>query len=184
MSQIWHGWVGSAGQKIKKLSESPTTVPIVAKLCFINCKSRKITKRFVQPVTPGGYPKMPFYNVKMNYGNSYRWFWQLFDFLSRTIGAPLDLDPGGHLCWLPDTKTMMNMPKKEQQKYLWKILWLMYKNPPSMVGCCGCCEGKSLLLFPAPTNCHKIVESGVEQDGENIISSISHSVDWNLGEKV
>ena len=99
-------------------------------------------------------------------------------------GAPLDLDPGGHLCWLPDIKTMMNMPKKEQQKYLWKILWLMYKNPPSMVGCCGCCEGKSLLLFPAPTNCHKIVESGVEQDGENIISSISHSVDWNLGEKV
>ena len=98
-------------------------------------------------------------------------------------GAPLDLDPGGHLCWLPDIKTMMNMPKKEQQKYLWKILWLMYKNPPSMVGCCGCCEGKSLLLFPAPTNCHKIVESGVEQDGENIISSISHSVDWNLGKK-
>ena len=98
-------------------------------------------------------------------------------------GAPLDLDQGGHLCWLPDIKTMMNMPKKEQQKYLWKILWLMYKNPPSMVGCCGCCEGKSLLLFPAPTNCHKIVESGVEQDGENIISSISHSVDWNLGGK-
>ena len=56
----------SAAQKIKKLSESPTTVPIVAKLCFINCKSRKITKRFVQPVTPGGYPKRPFYNVKMN----------------------------------------------------------------------------------------------------------------------
>ena len=61
-----NAWVGSAAQKIKKLSESPTTVPIVAKLCFINCKSRKITKRFVQPVTPGGYPKRPFYNVKMN----------------------------------------------------------------------------------------------------------------------
>ena len=58
-------WLTSAVQKNQKLSESPTTVPIVAKLCFINCKSRKITKRFVQPVTPGGYPKRPFYNVKM-----------------------------------------------------------------------------------------------------------------------
>ena len=56
----------SAAQKIKKLSETPTTVPIVAKLCFINCKNKKNTKRFVQPFTPGGYPKRPFYNVKMN----------------------------------------------------------------------------------------------------------------------
>ena len=59
------GWPTSAAQKIKKLSESPTTVPIVAKLCFINCKNKKNTNRFVQPVTPGGYPKRPFYNVKM-----------------------------------------------------------------------------------------------------------------------
>ena len=55
----------SAAQKIKKLSETPTTVPVVAKLCFINCKNKKNTNRFVQPVTPGGYPKRPFYNVKM-----------------------------------------------------------------------------------------------------------------------
>ena len=32
----------SAAQKIKKLSETPTTVPIVAKLCFINCKNKKM----------------------------------------------------------------------------------------------------------------------------------------------
>ena len=60
------GCPSSAVQKIKKLSETPTTVPIVAKLCIIDSKNRKITKRFVQPVTPGGYPKRPFYNVKMN----------------------------------------------------------------------------------------------------------------------
>ena len=35
-------WGISAAQKIKKLSESPTTVPIVAKLCFINCKNKKM----------------------------------------------------------------------------------------------------------------------------------------------
>ena len=48
---------------IQKLSESPA--PMVTKLCVINCKNRKITQKFVQPVTPGGYPKWPFYNVKM-----------------------------------------------------------------------------------------------------------------------
>ena len=58
-------WYISAAQKIQKLSESPTTSPMVAKLCVINCKNRKITKKFVQPVTLGGYPKRPFYNVKM-----------------------------------------------------------------------------------------------------------------------
>ena len=56
----------SAVQKIQKLLESPTTTPMVAKLCGINCKNRKITKKIVQTVTPGGYPKRPFYNVKMN----------------------------------------------------------------------------------------------------------------------
>ena len=62
----WRLCAASAVQKIKELSETPATVPIVAKLCFINSKNRKITKRFVQPVTPGWYPKRPFYNVKMN----------------------------------------------------------------------------------------------------------------------
>ena len=41
-------WGGSAAQKIKKLSESPTTVPIVAKLCMIDCKNRKNAKKLVQ----------------------------------------------------------------------------------------------------------------------------------------
>ena len=58
-------WVTSAVQKIQKLSESPATAHMVAKLCVINCKNRKITQKLVQPVTPGGYSKWPFYNVKM-----------------------------------------------------------------------------------------------------------------------
>ena len=41
-----------AVQKIKKLSETPGTVPIVAKLCMIDCKNRKIAEKLVQPVTP------------------------------------------------------------------------------------------------------------------------------------
>ena len=35
-------WGSSEVQKIKKLSETPGTVPIVAKLCMIDCKNRKI----------------------------------------------------------------------------------------------------------------------------------------------
>ena len=42
----------SAVQKIKKLSETPRTVPIVAKLCMIDSKNRKIAEKLVQPVTP------------------------------------------------------------------------------------------------------------------------------------
>ena len=37
----------SAVQKIKKLSETPGTVPIVAKLCMIECKNRKIAEKLV-----------------------------------------------------------------------------------------------------------------------------------------
>ena len=44
--------VSSAAQKIKKLSETPATIPIVAKLCMIDCKNRKNAKKLVQPVTP------------------------------------------------------------------------------------------------------------------------------------
>ena len=43
---------GSAVQKIKKLSESPATVPIVAKSCKNDSKNRKIAEKLVQPVTP------------------------------------------------------------------------------------------------------------------------------------
>ena len=46
------GWVISAAQKIKKLSETPATVPIVAKLCMFDSKNRKIAEKLVQPVTP------------------------------------------------------------------------------------------------------------------------------------
>ena len=60
-----HVWGISAAQKIKKLSESPATAHMGAKLYVSNCKNRKITQKLVQPVTPGGYPKWPFYNVKM-----------------------------------------------------------------------------------------------------------------------
>ena len=42
----------SAAQKIKKLSETPGTVLIVAKLCMIDSKNRKIAEKLVQPVTP------------------------------------------------------------------------------------------------------------------------------------
>ena len=55
--EVTHVWSNSAVQKIQKLSESLTTTPMVAKLCGINCKNRKITKKIVQTVTPGGYPK-------------------------------------------------------------------------------------------------------------------------------
>ena len=49
-----HGltWNINAVQKIKKLSESPATVPIVAKLCKIDSKKREIDQKEVQPVTP------------------------------------------------------------------------------------------------------------------------------------
>ena len=33
----------SAAQNIKKLSEPPGTAPVVAKLCIVNSKNRKIT---------------------------------------------------------------------------------------------------------------------------------------------
>ena len=48
------GYTGliSAAQKIKKLSETPATVPIVAKLCMFDSKNRKIAEKLVQPVTP------------------------------------------------------------------------------------------------------------------------------------
>ena len=42
--------ITSAVQKIQKLSESPATAHMVAKLCVINCKNRKITQKLVQPV--------------------------------------------------------------------------------------------------------------------------------------
>ena len=45
-------WGISAVQKIKKLSETPRTVPIVAKLCMIDSRNRKIAEKLVQPVTP------------------------------------------------------------------------------------------------------------------------------------
>ena len=47
-------------QKIQKLSESPTTTPIVAKLCGINCKNRKITNKLKQLFNQlrQGVPKM------------------------------------------------------------------------------------------------------------------------------
>ena len=38
----------SAAQKIKKLSETPVTVHNIAKLCVIDGKNRKITKKLVQ----------------------------------------------------------------------------------------------------------------------------------------
>ena len=37
---------------LKKLSETPGTKPIVAKLCMIDSKNRKIAEKLVQPVTP------------------------------------------------------------------------------------------------------------------------------------
>ena len=43
----WAAWETSAGQKIQKLSESPATAHMVAKLCFINWKNRNITHRLV-----------------------------------------------------------------------------------------------------------------------------------------
>ena len=48
---IPYGWANSAAQKIKKLSETPATVPIVAKLCMFDSKNRKIAEKLVQPVT-------------------------------------------------------------------------------------------------------------------------------------
>ena len=42
----------SAVQKIKKLSETPATAPIVAKSCKNDSKNRKIAEKLVQPVTP------------------------------------------------------------------------------------------------------------------------------------
>ena len=36
---------------------------MVAKLYVINWKNRKITKKLVQPVTLGVYPKLPFYKM-------------------------------------------------------------------------------------------------------------------------
>ena len=47
-----HVCMFSAAQKIKKLSETPATVPIVAKLCMFDSKNRKIAEKIVQPVTP------------------------------------------------------------------------------------------------------------------------------------
>ena len=44
--------LNSAAQKIKKLSETPGTVPIVAKSCKNDIKKRKIAEKLVQPVTP------------------------------------------------------------------------------------------------------------------------------------
>ena len=40
-------WIISAVQKIQKLSESPVTAHMVAELCVINWKNRKITHRLV-----------------------------------------------------------------------------------------------------------------------------------------
>ena len=58
---------GSENLKVARITYATTTpMPMVAKLCGINCKNRKITKKIVQPVTPGGYPKRSFYNVKIN----------------------------------------------------------------------------------------------------------------------
>jgi len=52
LAQFKSTWGSSAVQKIKKLSETTGTVPIVAELCMIDCKNTKIAEKFVQPVTP------------------------------------------------------------------------------------------------------------------------------------
>ena len=51
-----HGYT-SAAQKIKKLSETPATAPIVAKLCFINCKNKKTPKDLFNQLRQGGTQK-------------------------------------------------------------------------------------------------------------------------------
>ena len=39
-------------QKFKKLSETPATAPMIAKLCMNDCKNREIAEKLVQLVTP------------------------------------------------------------------------------------------------------------------------------------
>ena len=53
----WRLCAASAVQKIKKLSETPATVPIVAKLCFINCKNKKTPKDLFNQLPQGGTQK-------------------------------------------------------------------------------------------------------------------------------
>ena len=52
LGPVWNTVWDTAVQKIKKLSETPGTVPIVAKLCMIDTKNREIAEKLVQPVTP------------------------------------------------------------------------------------------------------------------------------------
>ena len=51
-SRLVDNSIGTAAQKIKKLSETTATDPIVAKLCMIDSENRKIAEKLVQPVTP------------------------------------------------------------------------------------------------------------------------------------
>ena len=57
-------WGSSAVQKIQKLSESPTTVPIVAKLCMIDSKKRKIADKLVQPVIVQNCPFWVYFSIR------------------------------------------------------------------------------------------------------------------------
>ena len=45
-------WSISASQNIKKVSEPPATALMVAKLCIVNNKNRKITKRICSTSYP------------------------------------------------------------------------------------------------------------------------------------
>ena len=66
---IWNICFISAAQKIKKLSETPATVPIVAKLCMFDSKNRKIAEKLVQPVTP----HLGCFQWGLQWGNSWKW---------------------------------------------------------------------------------------------------------------
>ena len=62
-------WSSSAAQKIKMLSETPATVPIVAKLCMFDSKNRKIAEKLVQPVTP----HLGCFQWGLQWRNSWKW---------------------------------------------------------------------------------------------------------------
>ena len=57
-------WTTSAAQKIKKLSETPGTVLIVAKLCMIDSKKRKIADKLVQPVIVQNCPFWVYFSIR------------------------------------------------------------------------------------------------------------------------
>ena len=66
------------------------------------------------------------------------------------------------------------MEKPSDLKNLWKLVRLMDEDPPATVGSGG--EGEPLFLLSAATNPHPVMESGVEQHGEDILARLAKRV--------